>query len=51
MLRCCRSLARTWLKAKRNTRFNAAGNALTAGLMGLTGQYFAKSAIFFGAAV
>ena len=38
------------LRTGRNYRFNAAGNALTAGLMGLTGQYFAKSAIFFGAA-
>src|SRR5258708_2884208 len=28
----------------------AAGNALTAGLMGLAGQYFAKSAIFLGSA-
>src|SRR5207249_6472542 len=32
------------------TLAGAAGNALTAGLMGLAGQYFAKSAIFFGAA-
>jgi MFS family permease len=38
------------LRTGRNYRFNAAGNALTAGLMGLAGQYFAKSAIFFGAA-
>ena len=35
------------LRTGRNYRFNAAGNALTAGLMGLAGQYFAKSAIFF----
>ena len=35
----------------RNTRFNALGNVLTAGAMGLAGQYLAKSAIFFGAAV
>jgi MFS family permease len=34
----------------RNFRFDAAGNALTAGAMGLAGQYIAKSAIFFGAA-
>src|SRR5215472_13458996 len=34
----------------RNYRFNAAGNALTASLMGVAGQYLAKSAIFFGAA-
>src|SRR5205807_8743141 len=38
------------LRTGRNYRFDAAGNALTAGLMGLTGQYFAKSAIFLGAA-
>src|SRR5215510_8945460 len=38
------------LRTGRNYRFNAAGNALTAGLMGLAGQYLAKSAIFFGAA-
>jgi MFS family permease len=38
------------VRTGRNYRFNAAGNALTAGLMGLVGQYFAKSAIFFGAA-
>jgi MFS family permease len=37
------------LRTGRNYRFNAAGNALTA-IMGLAGQYFAKSAIFFGAA-
>src|SRR5438876_7820090 len=36
--------------AGRNYRFNAAGNAITASLMGLAGQYFAKSAIFLGAA-
>src|SRR5215831_10793016 len=34
----------------RNTRFNALGNVLTAGAMGLAGHYVAKSAIFFGAA-
>ncbi len=34
----------------RNYRFDAAGNALTAGAMGLAGAYFAKSAIFLGAA-
>jgi MFS family permease len=38
------------VRTGRNYRFNAAGNALTAGLMGIAGQYFAKSAIFFGAA-
>jgi MFS family permease len=38
------------VRTGRNYRFNAAGNALTAGLMGLAGQYFAKNAIFFGAA-
>jgi MFS family permease len=38
------------VRTGRNYRFNAAGNALTAGLMGLAGQYFSKSAIFFGAA-
>jgi MFS family permease len=38
------------LRTGRNYQFNAAGNALTAGLMGLAGQYFAKSGIFFGAA-
>jgi MFS family permease len=38
------------LRTGRNYRFDAAGNALTAGLMGLAGQYFAKSAIFLGAA-
>jgi MFS family permease len=38
------------VRTGRNYRFNAAGNALTAGLMGLAGQYFTKSAIFFGAA-
>jgi MFS family permease len=37
-------------RAGRNYRFDAFGNALTAGGMGLAGQYFAKSAIFFGAA-
>jgi hypothetical protein len=30
----------------RNYGFDAAGNALTAGAMGLAGQYIAKSAIF-----
>jgi MFS family permease len=34
----------------RNHRFDAFGNALTAGAMGLAGHYLAKSAIFFGAA-
>jgi MFS family permease len=34
----------------RNTAFDAAGNALTAGLMGALGQYIAKSAIFFASA-
>src|SRR5262249_28128891 len=38
------------LRTGRHYRFNAEGNALTAGLMGVAGQYFAKSAIFFGAA-
>ena len=38
------------VRTGRNYRFNASGNALTAALMGLAGQYFAKSAIFFGAA-
>jgi MFS family permease len=38
------------VRTGRNYRFNAAGNALTAGLMGVAGQYLAKSAIFFGAA-
>jgi MFS family permease len=38
------------VRTGRNYRFNAAGNAITAGLMGLAGQYFAKSAIFFRAA-
>jgi MFS family permease len=37
-------------RAGRNYRFDAFGNALTAGAMGLAGQYFAKSAIFLGAA-
>ena len=32
------------------SRFDAMGNALTAGTMGLAGHYFAKSAIFLGAA-
>jgi MFS family permease len=34
----------------RNYRFDAAGNALTAGLMGLAGDYFRKSAIFLASA-
>src|SRR3984957_13226816 len=34
------------VRTGRNYRFDAAGNALTAGVMGLAGQYFAKSAIF-----
>src|SRR5215470_3513627 len=33
----------------RNNAFDAAGNALTAGAMGVAGQYISKSAIFFGA--
>src|SRR5262245_28229159 len=36
------------VRTGRNYQFNAAGNAITAGLMGLAGQYFATSAIFFG---
>jgi MFS family permease len=38
------------VRTGRNFRFDAAGNALTAGLMGLAGQYFARSAIFLGSA-
>jgi MFS family permease len=38
------------VRTGRNYRFDAAGNALTAGVMGLAGQYFAKSAIFLGSA-
>jgi MFS family permease len=38
------------VRTGRNYQFNAAGNALTAGLMGFAGQYFAKSAIFLGSA-
>src|SRR5438105_3043285 len=34
----------------RNYRFDAAGNALTAGVMGLAGDYFRKSAIFLASA-
>ncbi len=34
----------------RNYRFDAFGNSLTAGLMGLAGQYLSKSAIFLGSA-
>jgi MFS family permease len=34
----------------RNYRFDALGNALTAGAMGLAGYYWAKSAIFFASA-
>jgi MFS family permease len=34
----------------RNYRFDAIGNALTAGAMGLAGHYLAKSAIFFASA-
>jgi len=34
----------------RNYRFDAAGNALTAGMMGLVGDYFRKSAIFLASA-
>jgi MFS family permease len=37
-------------RAGRNYGFDAAGNALTAGAMGLAGQYIAKAAIFLGAA-
>src|SRR5262249_2944165 len=37
------------VRTGRNYQFNAAGNALTAGLMGLAGQDFARSGIFFGA--
>jgi MFS family permease len=38
------------VRTGRNYRFDAAGNALTAGLMGLAGDYFRKSAIFLGSA-
>ena len=38
------------VRTGRNYRYDAAGNALTAGAMGLTGQYLARSAIFLGAA-
>jgi len=38
------------VRTGRNYRFDAAGNGLTAGAMGIAGQYLAKSAIFFGAA-
>ena len=38
------------VRTGRNYRYDAAGNALTAGAMGLAGQYLAKSAIFLGAA-
>jgi predicted MFS family arabinose efflux permease len=38
------------VRTGRNYRFDAAGNALTAGLMGLAGQYLARSAIFLGSA-
>lgn len=34
----------------RNQRFNAAGNALTAALLGVIGSYVSKSAIFFAVA-
>jgi MFS family permease len=34
----------------RNSGFDAAGNALTAGAMGAAGQYISKSAIFFASA-
>ena len=34
----------------RNCAFDAAGNAVTAGVMGAAGQYISKTAIFFGAA-
>ena len=38
------------VRTGRNTRFDALGNVLTAGAMGLAGHYVAKSAIFLGAA-
>jgi MFS family permease len=38
------------VRTGRNYRFDAFGNALTAGAMGLAGHYLAKNAIFFGAA-
>jgi MFS family permease len=38
------------VRTGRNYRFDAAGNALTASMMGLAGHYFAKSAIFLGSA-
>jgi len=37
-------------RAGRNYRFDAIGNALTAGAMGLAGHYWAKSAIFLASA-
>src|SRR5262249_51646935 len=45
-------VGRTALSARpgRNTAFDAAGTALTAGAMGAAGQYISKSAIFLGAA-
>jgi predicted MFS family arabinose efflux permease len=39
------------LRTGRNLRFAAAGNALTAGMMGLVGTYFSESAIFMAAAI
>jgi MFS family permease len=38
------------VRTGRNYRFAAAGNALTAGIMGLAGAYFPQSAIFLAAA-
>ena len=38
------------VRTGRNYRFSAAGNALTAGLMGAAGTYLADGAIFFSAA-
>jgi MFS family permease len=38
------------LRTGRNYRFAAAGNALTAALMGMAGAYFSDNAIFFTAA-
>ena len=38
------------VRTGRNYRFDAAGNALTAGAMGLAGDYFRKSAIFLASA-
>jgi MFS family permease len=38
------------IRTGRNYRFDAAGNALTAGCMGAAGQYLSKGAIFLGSA-